>query len=754
MYSMSVVKHLLAGFLILLVGNTDVVPAGSARSTFYQAYYTEQAEGDWAAAAELYEQVAADRRADAGLRSQAKARLGACREELASTDFARLMPPEAWAYVEIKRPGDQLVKLLEQLGLLAQAGQVPAEGERRVAISPALIKGLSIGGAAAAITGFNIPTQTPYGVLVFHPGDLEVVRGLIETGLPVGGQVVEPIGGFATYNVEGQAFVTLTSRLVVVSTQRSQIQEVIDRLSGAKELSLASSGVMGDVLKNRDDSLLLFFVNAKAFMPHLKGMMGVGAMANHELAMAQAVLDIESFHSLMGNLGVSDDGLFIDFALRLDEGHHNLVYNFLRTPAINPETLKSVPEGVAGVFVGALNESVSRYGTASSRTTDTPPIVTALDLGREVFANITTFAVFALPPDGSPSKSGPPIPDVAAVITVNDPAKSEALWTQALSLAALATGVPAAAGSSEEIEGVTVHGYRLPENITIYFATSGNDVLIATSKRAMVDTLGARGKGSSILNDEAFAASVGRLTSDSTQAIFAHAGRCAAIAKQFMSERDLAEAGPVFEILSDTSLTVVEDHSGEVYRVSTMVSGIPDIGDFVAKMLTAEYHKKEVDKRLTGAMRTGRWDEALGTVDAQLRDDPGSRKLMEAKFKILATGKKDHDAALAVAEKVFEKIRDDAKTLNTYAWRLLTKDQYGDAYNKLALKFSERSNELTDYKNWMYVDTLALAKFKTGDAPSAVELEKKAIELCGDCWGLKDMKKAVTRFETGAGEEH
>ena len=80
----------------------------------------------------------------------------------------------------------------------------------------------------------------------------------------------------------------------------------------------------------------------------------------------------------------------------------------------------------------------------------------------------------------------------------------------------------------------------------------------------------------------------------------------------------------------------------------------------------------------------------------------------------------------------------------------MTEKQYGGSFSELALVLSERSNEMTDYENWMYLDTLALAQFETGDAESAVEFETKALKECGDCGGAKDVKKALARFEAGA----
>ena len=77
---------------------------------------------------------------------------------------------------------------------------------------------------------------------------------------------------------------------------------------------------------------------------------------------------------------------------------------------------------------------------------------------------------------------------------------------------------------------------------------------------------------------------------------------------------------------------------------------------------------------------------------------------------------------------------------------LVTKKKYGGQYNDLAVKFSQRSNDLTKSKNWMYLDTLARATFESGKIAEAIELQNKAIELSGGA-GLDDMNKSLARFE-------
>ena len=740
-------KRILVGVLVVLLGTSSGVWAGSAEEHFYRGYYLEQAEGDFAAAAELYGQVVADRRADDRLKSQARTRLAACREELACADFAALMPANTLVYVELNRPGDQLVKLLKQLGLLTGDEQPAVEGGKRVGVSPALVEAvLGIRGAAVAMTGVDPFNQDPTGVLVFHPGDLEVIRGLLESGLPVGGQTVEPIAGFETYNIEGEAFVTLTSRLVIASPQRALIEGVVGRLMGKQHDSLATNPELANALKGRDDSLLYFCAYAKPIMPMINSLMTGAGTQNQEVAIAQAVLDLNSLQTFVGRLGVGEDGLVFDLQLRLDEGHHNLVYNLLRTPPIHRDTLRCVPGGAAGFLVGALNEAPSRFMSPPDTPEGQPPVVTALDFGREIFANIIGFAVYALVPDGEPVPGAPPIPDIAAAITVNDPAKSQALWMQILGIASLASGAGVTEGASAKIEGVTVRDFRFPDGIAVYFATEGNDVLIASTKSAMAQSIQAKRSGRSVLDDPAFAKSLTRLGADTTKALFVHPGRCAQIAKRFMGPAEIAEMKPVVAAMTDTVVSAVVDHSQGLFRVSAMVTGIPDVGVLVGMKLAEEERRHEARARLKHAKQTQDWSEAHQAIETMLAENPGNVDLLMQKFRILAVGMKDRNAALACGEAFFEAAKDKATLLNNAAWALLTEEKLKGRYGDLALKLSQRSNELTKHGNWMFVDTLARAKFQTGRVEEAIKLQKKAIELSNG-QGLEEMQAALDRFE-------
>ncbi len=748
------VRRAIVSLAILAAG----VAAGQGQTTqdrFYQAYYLEHADGDIAAAAELYGQVAQARNVDPELQASAQARLAVCREELATADFTRLMPPEPLAYLELNRPGERLRKLIDQLGLLADAGSVPTPGQNRLAISPALIDAvLGMRGLCVAVTGFDPASEQPAGVAILHPGDMELIRGLIETALPAAALVVEPIGGYPTYQIE-QFHVTLTKRLVVAGSSRMEIQGVLERMRDPHAESLAENADLAPILRERNEAMLFFCVNPKPLMPLIDMMMG-SASQSREVALARALLDPSSFQSLAGRFDISDQGLVLELTLRLDEGHRNLVYNFFRRPALDPQTLRCVPAGAAGFLALAMNEAPADYAQTLAAEGSQQPIVTALDLGRELFANINGIAICVLPPTpGVPRPAGMPIPDVVAVITVNDPSQSLAIWNQFLGIASVAAGAPTMDGKTREIAGVPVRSYHFEAGgVTVHVAADGHDLMIATTTAALERCIAAKREGHSILADDAFAYPLSQLDASTTFAVVVHPARCAAVARPFMSAADVAEMDPVLALLKDTTALVKVDHSDRTLRLATAVSGVPDVSGLVNQMLTEQHRRARLQGEIKQALRGKNWHEALRLVDEQLSAAPGDLEALRSKFNILAVQVKDRDAAARLAEELFAALKDSATSLNDFAWALLTEDQYGQEYNDMALRFARRSNELTGESNWAYVDTLALAEFEAGDTARAVELEEKAIELSRERGGpgMDALEKALARFREGGGE--
>ncbi|MEE8141928.1 MAG: hypothetical protein V3T77_02395 [Planctomycetota bacterium] len=559
-------RSLLFGLFCLLALPPGLL-AQDASSQYYRAYYLQQEQRDVAGALPLYEALAADSSADAELRAKARAHAEECREDLAAQDLARLMPPSALAYVELRQPAEQLLRLARMLGVLKEDG---AEPGNRIAIHPTLIRDLiGVGGAALAITGFE--NEDPEGIIILHPGDLKVVRAFIESVLPVASPLAEPIHGYETYHIDNEIFVTLTSRMVFASAQRWNIEAAIGRLKGKVRESLAGSSMLAEA--RRDDSLLFFAVNFQSFLPLLEEQVG----HSQEFAALQSILDLRHLKGLAGGLGVTENGVQLDVTLRLDENHKNLAFNFVQLPPLDMECLRHVPRGAAAFLSVALNEAGSGSPTPSA---ESAPPLSALDLGREIFANIAGISLFLLPGTQDPA------PGVAAVITVRDPAKSTELWSQILRLGSMASGADLeAAGTVEQIDGVVAHVYPIRRGPNIYLANEGNILVLTPNKTALTRSLAAQRNRATVLEDPAFQSSISRLGPSSTLALFVHPARAIEFAKPFMGKHDSQQIEPFLDSLSDTVASMVMDHSREKLHLSLEIDGIPRVGPIVSKII-------------------------------------------------------------------------------------------------------------------------------------------------------------------------
>jgi tetratricopeptide (TPR) repeat protein len=333
---------------------------------------------------------------------------------------------------------------------------------------------------------------------------------------------------------------------------------------------------------------------------------------------------------------------------------------------------------------------------------------------------------------------------------VNDPAKSQALWDEILGLASLATGGPTLEGEPGEVAGTPVRSYRLHHKMTIYQATVGHHLFIASTEAALARALETKRSGQSVVDDPGLAPLIARLGPSTTFALLLNAGRCAQLARPFMPPEQAAQLEPVIELLQSTTGLVTIDQSDRVLRLSGAIAGVPNVSGLVNKMLTERHQRQSEGREVAEAIRDQNWEHALGLVDRKLAKEAHNADALRQKFDILAVHKQDMPAALAAAEQLAAALDDNALGLNDLAWALLTEGRYGGRFNERALRLSQRSNELTGRKVWAYVDTLALAEFEAGNVAQAIELEQKAIELSkqnAGGSGLADMQKALRRFQ-------
>ncbi|MDA0813604.1 MAG: hypothetical protein O3C21_14590, partial [Verrucomicrobia bacterium] len=90
--------------------------------------------------------------------------------------------------------------------------------------------------------------------------------------------------------------------------------------------------------------------------------------------------------------------------------------------------------------------------------------------------------------------------------------------------------------------------------------------------------------------------------------------------------------------------------------------------------------------------------------------------------------------------------------LNSIAWGIIDPDNPPKVQDlELALEAATKANELTESKNAMILDTLAMAYSKNGNFQKAVEYQKLAVEHADD--RLKaDLQKRLTEFEKKVAE--
>lgn len=720
------------GFVGIAVATIVALPGAAAQDTreaeYNRAFTLENEAHAYREALELYRRIAADSRAPSELRERATRRAESVSEELASTDFTTLMPAGPIVYAELGRPGAQLCALLDQLGLLGSRERLIEEGAGSFQVSRELVEGLlGIRGAALAITGVPTGSGPPPGVLLFHPGDDGVVRGLLETALSARGLPVEPIDGMPTWSVEDQALVTLTARMVVASQSRQEIAGVLGRMRGERQDSLANDPAMRESLALRRDDLLYVCLNAEPVRPMITGLLAMQAAQDPQVALLSSVLDVQSLATVVGRAGVDPDGLSLDLALRLEEGHHNLAFDFFRPAPVDRDSLKSVPEGAAGFLTFAFNERGPAIAPLHENADD-EPVVTAMDLGREVFANMVGVTLFGLPPDG---RGGAPVPDVAAVISANDPARSRALWNLALGLASLTSGGAGLQPGTAEIAGHEAEKYVVGGGVPIYLVTHESELVISPSQRAIADALSARDEGRSIADDPAFADALAGIDDGCTSATVLHLGRLASMAVPFVPEGERAEVLPYTELLARTVISARTRYSADELGYSLAVRGLPRVDGLVARAL-AEGRGRPV---------------RVGVQGQPARPDAES---LEARFdRLVEAG--DVDAARSLGRAILEEQRGDPRALNNFAWALLTEERYGARFDDLALAASQASNEATEFRVWQYLDTLALARFRRGDVAAAIELEEKALALVGDGAERDELEAALARYRAAAG---
>jgi hypothetical protein len=589
-------------FCCLVVSSASVAArAEDATALVQKGFYLQVHEGDPAGAAAVFERVASDSAAPAELRREAANRLAQCREDISAADLAHLMPPESIAYVEINRPGDQVVRLAKMMGLVREPGTEtasnangqPAPGiplgpglvfPADFTVSPALAAELKkFRGAALAITNLDDRMQKmPEGVLVIHPGDSDLVRGLLETGVQLI-EPAEPIANFKTYRFhdhQHQFWLTVTKRLLIAGTKREAVAATVERLGNPQSASLAATPAFKAHEAERRNGLLFAYVDGHETARRVRTM-----MKGREAAMVATLLDLEHLDSLSLAAGVTDDSVQIVARMNLKPGHHNVAYNLIRTAPFTGRSLNSVPNGTAGVVLVGLNPATPATGKAANLG---PVEVTGMDIGREIFSNIEEVAFFVLPTTTNSAGAHHPLPAMAAVFAVNDAAKSEELWNQILSIVAMA-GFHDTHPRDITIEGTKARLYHFQGAPPIVVVRTPERELIVGTEDAAGAALRASRSHDSIRNDASYSKVLAKLTPTSSKAVLVDAGRAMQIAKSLSGGRNTSEMDMAVVAVKDLRVSLVTDEARDSLAIRIEASGLPNVPSII-KMIATQPH--------------------------------------------------------------------------------------------------------------------------------------------------------------------
>ena len=183
------------------------------------------------------------------------------------------------------------------------------------------------------------------------------------------------------------------------------------------------------------------------------------------------------------------------------------------------------------------------------------------------------------------------MPHVGMVVAAADPAKSQQLWNQMLSIPSIVMGQGVPQPTTKTVAGQEVQVYPMPEGINIPLARVDNNVVIGLTEQAIGASIEALRSGASILTDETVRRATDRITDDTSILLFAHAGRCAQIGAQFCSPSELPQVQAAAAILQTTILTVQADESPTRLRIAGELTGLPkikDVIDLASKFMAAE----------------------------------------------------------------------------------------------------------------------------------------------------------------------
>ncbi len=165
-----------------------------------------------------------------------------------------------------------------------------------------------------------------------------------------------------------------------------------------------------------------------------------------------------------------------------------------------------------------------------------------------------------------------------------------------------------------------------------------------------------------------------------------------------------------------------------------------------AQQAIAQKLQSELSAKLTPLLKEKNYDGAIAALDEMITTHPDAKAmLINTKFSLALRGEK-YDAAYAAADEIAAMNKDNAAQLNKLAWFIVDNKTVKQRDLDRALKYATQGVAASEGKDAAILDTLARIQFDKGELETAVETQKKAVDIAGA--GLKeDLQKTLEKYQ-------
>jgi thiol-disulfide isomerase/thioredoxin len=165
-----------------------------------------------------------------------------------------------------------------------------------------------------------------------------------------------------------------------------------------------------------------------------------------------------------------------------------------------------------------------------------------------------------------------------------------------------------------------------------------------------------------------------------------------------------------------------------------------------------ELAQREMNQKMQAMFTAKDWDGMVALMNKMEKEAPADMvvSMQMQKFRLLGTKEMADrpEEANKIAAKIYADHSDDVMVMNQLAWMMATDKGLAKPDMDLALKCAEAGAKASDYKEPNMLDTLASVQWATGDRKTAIDTQKKALDLLapGDRM-MPEFKAKISEWE-------